>query len=514
MLRDSRSIAIVALSLAVLLFTGAVVFAVASQRSMPPTPTVSGRQAATPVRGTPTRATPVVAIAETATPEEADETPEVEEEPTATPTAPATPTLPRVAATPTTVAVAPVATATVPVQLPTPTPTRSTAPAATATRPPATQAPTPTPTPAVAAAGITPLLTNGLQYGFNVFLAGNAAGASDNAFAMGKVRESGFGWIRIQLQWREFEPSPGAYNPLPYDIMIGTAAKSGTNVLVSVVKAPDWASPSRPGALPEDTPAFERTMRFLADRYRGRVQAWEIWNEQNLAGEVGGHVQVAPYYETLKAGYEGVKATDPDAFVLFGGLTPTGLNDPSIAIDDIDYLRAFYEYAGGDGRNYFDALAAHPGSAANPPDTSFPDKPGPGHCPPKFAAQEGSCWRNAPDFYFRRIEDQRAVMEEYGDSGKQVWLTEFGWDSCQGLPAPNGYEYCALTSEAQQAEYLVRAVEIAREEWPWLGAMFVWNLNYAATPSIGPTDEKFGWSLLRADGSNRPAFIALRDLPK
>ena len=244
------------------------------------------------------------------------------------------------------------------------------------------------------------------------------------------------------------------------------------------------------------------------------MQAWEIWNEQNLAGEVGGHVQVAPYYETLKAGYEGVKAADPDAFVLFGGLTPTGLNDPSIAIDDIDYLRAFYEYADGDGRNYFDALAAHPGSAANPPDTSFPDKPGPGHCPPKFAAQEGSCWRNAPDFYFRRIEDQRAVMEEYGDSGKQVWLTEFGWDSCQGLPAPNGYEYCALTSEAQQAEYLVRAVEIAREEWPWLGAMFVWTLNYAATPSIGPTDEKFGWSVLRADGSNRPAFIALRDLPK
>ena len=31
--------------------------------------------------------------------------------------------------------------------------------------------------------------------------------------------------------------------------------------------------------------------------------------------------------------------------------------------------------------------AAHPGSAANPPDTSYPDQPGPGNCPPKFAAQ-------------------------------------------------------------------------------------------------------------------------------
>jgi hypothetical protein len=358
------------------------------------------------------------------------------------------------------------------------------------------------------------LRTDGLQYGFNVFLAGNRAGAGINSFAMGKVQESGFGWVRLQLQWREFEPSPGDYNPLPYDIMIDAAVDAGAKVLMSVVKAPDWASPSRPGALPDDTGAFERTMAFLAERYRGRVQAWEIWNEENLAGEVGGNVQVAPYFETLKAGYAGVKASDPDAFVLFGGLTPTGLNDPSVAIDDVDYLREFYEYAGGAGRNYFDALAAHPGSAANPPDTKFPDQPGPGDCPPKFAAQQGSCWRNAPDFYFRRIEDQRAVMEQYGDAVKQVWLTEFGWDSCQELPAPSGYEYCALTSEEQQADYLVRAITMARDEWPWLGALFVWNLNYAATPAIGPDDEKFGWSVLRGDGSDRPAFAALRDMPK
>jgi hypothetical protein len=366
----------------------------------------------------------------------------------------------------------------------------------------------------VGALAITPLLTDGLQYGFNVFLAGNNAGATGNSQAMAKVQESGFGWVRVQLQWRELEPSPGAYNPAPYDIMINAAANGGANVLVSVVKAPDWAAPSRPGALPEDTAAFERTMAYLAERYRGRVQAWEIWNEQNLAGEVGGNVQIAPYYETLKAGYAGVKSEDPGAFVLFGGLTPTGLNNPSIAIDDVQYLRQFYEYGDGDGRNYFDALAAHPGSAANPPDTRFPEQPGPGTCPQKFAAQQGTCWRDAPDFYFRRIEDQRAVMEVYGDGVKQVWLTEFGWDSCQNLPSPNGYEYCALTSEEQQAEYLVRAIEIAQQEWPWMGAMFVWNLNYAATPSIATDDEKYGWSVLRGDGSNRPAFEALRDLPK
>ncbi len=352
------------------------------------------------------------------------------------------------------------------------------------------------------------------EYGFNVFLIGNSAGASFNERTMAKVNEAGFGWVHLQLQWWEFEPYPGSYNPAPYDTMIAAASDRGAKVLLSVVKAPAWASPSRPGGLPEDTRAFARTMQFLATRYQGRVQAWEIWNEQNLAGEVGGRVAVAPYFETLKAGYLAVKSVDPAAFVLFGGLTPTGLRDPGVALDDVEYLRQFYLHAGGEGRNYFDALGAHPGSAANPPDTKYPEAPGSGACPPEFAAQQGNCWNNAPDFYFRRIEDQRAVMVANGDGGKQVWLTEFGWDSCQGLPTPAGYEYCALVSEQQQAQYIVRAFKIVQNDWPWVGAVFLWNLNYAATPNIQPDDEKYGWSLLRGDWSHRPAYEAIKAMPR
>jgi hypothetical protein len=525
---NTRTISLIALAVAVLIFAGAAIFALTNSRQQQkptvvagasPTSTVAvasspSRQVASANDATPT-STPSATTRPSATPQEtatrivAGAASATASRPTAATPAIATPSAP------------PVAVATVPTVGPTPTPiappttvpTIPPPPAAPPAPPPPAATPTPPPAP-VAALAITPLRTEQLQYGFNVFLAGNSAGGGLNARTMAKVQEAGFGWVRVQLQWQELEPSPGSYNTTPYDIIINAAANGGANVLVSVVKAPAWAAPSRPGALPENTAAFQRTMAYLARRYSGRVQAWEIWNEENLAGEVGGSVEVAPYFETLKAGYAGVKSADPSAFVLFGGLTPTGLNDPSIAVDDVAYLRAFYEYAGGEGRNYFDALAAHPGSAANPPDTKYPDQPGPGTCPPKFAAQEGKCWRDAPDFYFRRIEDQRAVMERYGDGPKQIWLTEFGWDSCQGLPAPNGYEYCALTSEDQQAEYLVRAVQIAQQEWPWLGAMFVWNLNYAATPSIATSDEKYAWSLLRGDWSNRPAFNALKALPK
>ncbi len=503
-----------AIAIAVIVFVAALTFFF-SERATAPTPTANVNNA-TPAAAIVTRTatvvvvgTPSIGTSVTAT---VAATPSIEPTTTARPNATVASSATRVAtgtsgATPTGVSVAPVVpTATPPP--PTPVPTL---PPPTATPLPPTPLP---PTPAPPPLAITPLGTDTLGYGFNVFLVGNSGGANFNTRTMGKVNEAGFGWVRVQLQWSELEPSQGSYNTGPYDTIINAAANGGANVLVSVVKAPAWAAPSRPGALPENTAAFGRTMRYLAARYSGRVQAWEIWNEQNLAGEVGGYVDVAPYFDTLQAGYTAVKAVDPGAIVLFGGLTPTGLNDPALAINDVVYLRAFYEYQGGAGRDFFDVLGAHPGSAANPPDTKFPDQPGSGDCPPKFASQQGSCWKDAPDFYFRRIEDQRAVMEEYGDAAKQVWLTEFGWDSCVGLPAPNGYEYCALTNETQQAEYLARAVTIARESWPWLGALFVWNLNYAATPNIATTDEKYAWSVLRGDWSNRPAFEALKALRK
>jgi len=58
----------------------------------------------------------------------------------------------------------------------------------------------------------------------------------------------------------------------------------------------------------------------------------------------------------------------------------------------------------------------------------------------------------------------------------------------------------------------VRAIAYARAHWPWVGVLVVWNLNYAAIPGSAPDDEKAGWSLLRADGSPRPALAALAAL--
>ena len=54
-----------------------------------------------------------------------------------------------------------------------------------------------------------------------------------------------------------------------------------------------------------------------------------------------------------------------------GALWSTGVTEPDRAVDDITYLKAMYDYNGGEIKDYFDVQGFHPASAANPPDTKF-----------------------------------------------------------------------------------------------------------------------------------------------
>ncbi len=66
-------------------------------------------------------------------------------------------------------------------------------------------------------------------------------------------------------------------------------------------------------------------------------------------------------------------------------------------------------------------------------------------------------------------------------------------------------------SEWQQAEYILRAFELANE-WDFIGPMILWNLNFA--PTLGNQFSESGYSLLRPDGSLRPAYQSLQSIKK
>ncbi|MBX5444239.1 cellulase family glycosylhydrolase [Sphaerobacter sp.] len=335
-----------------------------------------------------------------------------------------------------------------------------------------------------------------LIYGFNVFARGDDQGAEFNDKVIDMVTGAGFDWVRIQIEWSQFERAKGQWDPLPTDRIVDQFEARGVNVLATIVKAPDWARDPSGQQLLSDYNDFAEFVQFVVGRYHGKVDAWEIWNEQNLAHEMGGTVRVEDYAKMLEAAYQAAKSVDRSAVIVFGGLTPTGVNDPSVAIDDVAYLESFYALENGRYAMYFDVLGAHVNATNHPPDKMFPDNPGEGN------------WADHPSFYFRRAEQLHEVMAKYGDP-RPVWITEFGWTTANQAP---GYEYGADVSEQDQADYLVGAFKWAQENWPWARGMFVWNLNYSViTP---PEDEKHPWSVLNADWSPRPAYEALRDMPK
>lgn len=349
----------------------------------------------------------------------------------------------------------------------------------------------------VAAAGPAPA---GFGYGVQI----HAPGGDPKAIEM--VNGMGFNWIKQQVEWHRHEGSKGAYDFGGLDNLVNQANGAGVNVLFSVVKAPGWARPGNTDHSVEGPPAnpqdFADFMGAMAGHFAGRVKAYEIWNEQNLHYEWGNEpLDAGRYVGLLCSAYRSVKAADPNAIVVSGALTPTGVNDGSRAVDDVVYLRRMY--AAG-LRGCSNAIGAHPSGFNNPAASAAGTVADPAE--PQFKGHRS--------FYFRgTMEAYRNVMASAGDAGKKIWVTEFGWASTENLGAgpAGGYEYAAQNSEGEQAQFLVDAFNLAKR-WGWVGPMFVWNLNFA--PVAGPADEKAAFGLVRADWSPRPAYEALRNMPK
>lgn len=315
----------------------------------------------------------------------------------------------------------------------------------------------------------------------------------------------GVGWVKAQVSWKLFQPYPDQLSEERFadlDALVAQANASGIRVMLSVAKAPEWSRPTTElDGPPADYDQYRQFVQLLAQRYRGQVAAYELWNEPNLQREWNGvPLDAADLVELIRAGAEGVRATDPAALVISGAPAVTGINDGVIAIDDRVYFRGML--AAGVAE-VVDGFGVHPYGWANPPDATFenPDTAVPSH-------------NNHPSFFFQdTLRDYGALLDEFGVAGQQLWVTEFGWGSFEtfGQLPPAGAEFMSNVGEWQQAAYTQRAFALAHD-WPWVGPLVLWNLNFA--PWLGPAFSESGYSLLRPDGSPRPAFFAVAGLPK
>lgn len=338
---------------------------------------------------------------------------------------------------------------------------------------------------------------------------------TDRTRVLQLVNIAGFDWVRQQIHWKDIEAAPGVYYWADLDHIIEDVGASNVRLLLNIVQAPDFYNSTN--GKPSDPRSMGNFVEALVKRYSSQIGAIEIWNEPNLAVENGGLITAddpGRYAELLMECYKRIKAVDPSIYVLAAAPSSTGVSNEQIAMPDEDYLRALYSYQGGIAKNYFDAQALHPGAAANPPDTLYPEnpsyiegcQPGPDHC-----------WNDHPTHYFRHIENIRAIMVEQGLADRQIWITEYGWATANNTP---NFEFGNLTSFEQQAEYITTAINRVHDQYideqgrPWVGAMFLWNMNFSVLWGAqgNPLNEQASFSILNPDWSPRPTFIALQGL--
>ncbi len=322
---------------------------------------------------------------------------------------------------------------------------------------------------ALAAAAAMPAPAPAAEPGLNL-LSLNSAGVE-------YTKTLGTPWVRLFITWPDIEPSHGVYaqNWFQYYEQEFQALPAGTKVILDVVDSPRWET----GSSNEKTPPasaqeYGQFVGLLAQRFGPRVAAYEIWNEEDEARWWSTGPNPAQYVQLLQAAYPAVKAAEPNATVVMGGLTG----------NDYPFLEGVYQ-AGGNG--YFDAVGVHTDTACNV------------LSPYEFL--RGSDNRLIPDS-FLAYREVHATMLANGD-GKPIWMTELSWRTTsavcnEGMWAgkkPQG------VSDETQATYLRQAYHCLAQD-PYVQVALWFPVQDEGAITAG---------LVRANGSRKPSFDAMRE---
>ena len=138
-------------------------------------------------------------------------------------------------------------------------------------------------------------------------------------------------WVRVFVPWPDLEPAQGVHSAFwlgQYDRLLGALPK-GTHAILDFVDTPSWESGSAAPNTPPSNPAdYANILHFIAQRWAGKVAAYEIWNEEDATLWWAGAPDPAAYTRLLQAAYPAVKSADPAAKVVLGGFDGQRLRLP------------------------------------------------------------------------------------------------------------------------------------------------------------------------------------------
>lgn len=245
---------------------------------------------------------------------------------------------------------------------------------------------------------------------------------------------------RNNLLWHNIERFQGNWNWSGVDRGVDALLANGIQPLFTIEGSPSWANgvaenvtdheyyiPPTGAQFNAWVDRYKAFITVVANRYKGRVKMYEIWNEPNEHFTWKPVPNVDQYITFYKAIYGAIKAVDPTIEVAVGGLTGLCCSGPS-DYNGVAFLKALYD------RSVFpDIVAIHPyAGKQQPPDQVLQ-------------------WENN----FTDIALIRNVMVTYGQQNKKLWLTEWGWPS-------------SVVGEANQAVYVEKALQMIKAQYTYV----------------------------------------------
>jgi len=324
------------------------------------------------------------------------------------------------------------------------------------------------------------------------------------------IRAAGFEWLRQEFTWEDLEvdgrgqftDSRNDFNSdgepdtidawIKYDRLVDLVEEYDLKLIVRLSNPPSWtrADPDI-GALapPDDLQDFVNYAVAVAERYKGRITHYQIWNEPNIFPEWGNQfVDPARYTEMLCRTYDALKAVDPNIVVASGAIAPTISLDGFQGYQDVIFLQNMYDNGAG---QCFDVLSAQGyGLFSGPTDRRY----------------------RLTNVNFARHVLYRDMMVANGDAHKPIWLSEVAWNPVLDAPRPadqiaDYMRFGAVTND-QAARYAPIAYDRAQREWPWVSMVTYW---FFTRHTDTEADQSFFYfRMVEPDyGPDKPTFTPL-----
>ncbi|MBI2863682.1 MAG: hypothetical protein HYX94_03870 [Chloroflexi bacterium] len=301
-----------------------------------------------------------------------------------------------------------------------------------------------------------------------------------------QATEMGASWERVVFSWKSLQPnSPSDWNQFYFpDEALSRETAQGREVVGLLISTPVWATgsndprtPPKNLNLPYDDPNnyWGVFVKKIVVRYRGRIDSWVIWNEPDVwdsqRSESTWLGSEADYYQLLKVAHQAAKSVNPNAKIVFAGLTYYW---------DKSYGRELYL------KRVLDIAARDPSARAN----GF------------YFDVANLHLYNLPQQMYAIPQVFKQVLAQY-NLAKPIWLSEVNVVPHED-PLTRLMRTDYRVSLEEQASFVIQASALSLAG----GAERIAFYKLRDDPSLSPTAESYG--LIRSNGSARPAFAAFR----